>query len=113
MADCPLKLPVGASAQLSYGPRFSRDALTLLEVDEETLKEIVARGVVIKGAPAQEAVLCTAHKTFALKQVETSNTLLLVPPRVRAAFWRAASVACAAARRVTRRGTARRVPGGG
>jgi len=36
--------------------------------------------VVIKGGDSEEAVLCTADKTFALKYVETTNTLLLVPP---------------------------------
>lgn len=83
MADCPLHLETGASARLSYGPNFTAERLQLLEVDEELLQEIIASGVVIKGAPADEAVLCTASKTFVLKQVETSNTLLLIPPAVR------------------------------
>jgi len=83
MADCPLHLEAGASTRLSYGPNFTAEKLQLLEVDEELLQEIIASGVVIKGAPADEAVLCTASKTFVLKQVETSNTLLLIPPAVR------------------------------
>lgn len=33
----------------------------------------------IKGGQAEEAVLCTRDKTFALKLVETTNTLLLLP----------------------------------
>lgn len=36
--------------------------------------------VVIKGEPDAEAVLCTARRTYALKIVETTNSLLLVPP---------------------------------
>jgi hypothetical protein len=37
--------------------------------------------VVIKGATQEDAVLCTSDKTFALKAVETTNTLLLLPPQ--------------------------------
>ena len=85
MADCPLGLAAGSSAKLAYGPGFTHEKLQLLEVDEELLQEIIRTGVVIKGAPADEAVLCTASKTFVLKQVETSNTLLLIPPAVRRA----------------------------
>jgi len=36
--------------------------------------------VVIKGGQGDDAVLCTDDKTFALKYVETTNTLLLLPP---------------------------------
>lgn len=39
------------------------------------------RSVVIKGATHEDAVLCTSDKTFALKLVETTNTLLLLPPQ--------------------------------
>jgi sister chromatid cohesion protein DCC1 len=98
MAACPLRLAAGAAASLRYGPRFGAEKLQLLEVDAAMLEEIVASGVVIKGGRDEEAVLCTATKTYALKQVETSNTLLLVPPPVRArgkAMLRAA-MACAA-----------------
>ena len=117
MADCPLNLAVGASARLSYGPNFTHEKLQLLEVDEELLQEIISTGVVIKGAPADEAVLCTASKTYVLKQVETSNTLLLIPPRVRADAGSRASAACSAFMtwHLTRRGGAggrRRADGG-
>jgi hypothetical protein len=81
--DCPLGLAAGATARLSYGANFTHEKLQLLEVDEELLQEIISTGVVIKGAPTDEAVLCTASKTYSLKQVETSNTLLLIPPAVR------------------------------
>jgi hypothetical protein len=37
--------------------------------------------VVIKGASEDDAVLCTSDKTFALKHVETTNALLLLPPQ--------------------------------
>ena len=34
------------------------------------------------GETGGEAVLCTRDKTFALRNVETSNTVLLIPPPV-------------------------------
>ena len=33
-----------------------------------------------KGEPEEEAVLCTKNKTFVVKRVDTSNTLLLCAP---------------------------------
>jgi hypothetical protein len=41
----------------------------------------VLHRVVLKGQPDEELVMCTCNKTYALKHVETSNALLLVPPR--------------------------------
>ena len=35
--------------------------------------------VTVKGAPDEEAVLCTSKATFALKHVETTNSLFIVP----------------------------------
>lgn len=35
--------------------------------------------VTIKGQPNEKAVLCTSKTTFALKHVETTNTLFIVP----------------------------------
>lgn len=39
----------------------------------------LVRSVTIKGSADQEAVLCTGKATFALKHVETTNTLYMVP----------------------------------
>ena len=39
----------------------------------------------LKGAPGEEAVLCSGSKTFAVKTVETTNLLLLVPEEQTAA----------------------------
>jgi len=42
---------------------------------------LAANRVVIKGPQAgNEAVMCTGSKTYALKYVETTNSLLLVHP---------------------------------
>lgn len=38
------------------------------------------RRVVIKGSEHDDLVMCTHDKTYALKYVETTNTLLLLPP---------------------------------
>ena len=35
--------------------------------------------VTVKGEPDEEAVLCTSTATFALKHVETTNSLFIVP----------------------------------
>jgi hypothetical protein len=49
-------------------------------VSEEILAELLRDGVVFKGGDKEEAVLCTQQATYAVKLVETSNSLLLVPP---------------------------------
>lgn len=58
-----------------------RSDLRLIELDEKLLDSVKAGDVVIKGATQEDAVLCTSDKTFALKVVETTNTLLLLPPQ--------------------------------
>jgi hypothetical protein len=44
------------------------------------LPQLSPRRVVIKGSADDQAVLCTHNKTYALKSVETTNLLLLIPP---------------------------------
>ena len=46
----------------------------------QSLTDLLAGSVVIKGEAAAEAVLCSENRTYALKIVETTNSLLLVPP---------------------------------
>lgn len=43
-------------------------------------ENLKVHSVVIKGEADAEAVLCTDQHTYALKIVETTNSLLLVPP---------------------------------
>ncbi|KAK9794336.1 hypothetical protein WJX73_004181 [Symbiochloris irregularis] len=76
----PLDLLPGAPRHLVYGSTVRRDLL-LLEVDDKLLEEITDITVTIKGERDGEAVLCTQDKTYALKQVETTNTVLLVEGR--------------------------------
>ena len=46
----------------------------------QDLQQLLGCRVVIKGDADEQAVLCTHDKTYALKSVETSNLLLLIPP---------------------------------
>lgn len=57
-----------------------RADLRLLEVDDATMQEIMAGGVVIKGEEGEDAVLCTSTRTFAMRTADTTNLVLLVPP---------------------------------
>ncbi|CAK0780439.1 hypothetical protein CVIRNUC_005054 [Coccomyxa viridis] len=50
----------------------------LLETDDQLLQELIYNGVTIKGNADQEAVLCTEQATYAIKHVETTNTLFMV-----------------------------------
>ncbi|CAL5221649.1 g3876 [Coccomyxa viridis] len=59
--------------------RAVRQDWRLLEIDEKLLQEVIYNGVTIKGSADQEAVLCTGKATYALKHVETTNTLYMVP----------------------------------
>lgn len=54
----------------------------------------VLRRVLIKGGKGDDAVLCTSSKTYALKLVETTNSLLLLPPQEVRWFSLAISHAC-------------------
>eukprot|EP00884_Botryococcus_braunii_P022985 jgi/Botrbrau1/9370/Bobra.354_2s0025.1 len=55
-----------------------RQDYRLLEVDEEVLQDIILSRVVVKGRSEDEAVLCTESATYAVKSVETTNTVLLI-----------------------------------
>jgi sister chromatid cohesion protein DCC1 len=52
----------------------------VFEVTDEILKEIEKNdgSVCVKGTDVCEAVLCTSHETYTIRQADTSNTLLLV-----------------------------------
>ncbi|GBF89216.1 sister chromatid cohesion DCC1 [Raphidocelis subcapitata] len=75
-----LQLSGSRPRQLQYSASGLRRDLRLLEVDDALLGDIAAGGVVVKGGPGDDAVLCTGDRTYALKYVETTNTLLMLPP---------------------------------
>eukprot|EP00850_Spirogloea_muscicola_P004973 SM000022S07187 [mRNA] locus=s22:404176:405880:+ [translate_table: standard] len=65
---------------LAYGAGFGCEELQLLEADGELLDELLHNGLAVKGAPEEEAVACSTTRTYALKAVGTTNTVLLLPP---------------------------------
>ncbi|RDX75611.1 Sister chromatid cohesion protein DCC1 [Mucuna pruriens] len=71
----------GSSISVTYHPLFGpNDDLLLLELDEKLLPDVLHERVVLRGKPDEDAVLCTQSKTYAMKFVGTSNSVLLVPP---------------------------------
>eukprot|EP00897_Mesotaenium_endlicherianum_P001159 jgi/Mesen1/11043/ME000099S10491 len=89
---------------VGYGDSYNEMDVRLLELDESMLQELLNNGgaivhhilrdlqpdnhkvfvtrLSIKGSGDDEAVLCTESKTFALKFVSSTNTMLLLPPLV-------------------------------
>lgn len=66
---------------LQFADSFSDNPVKLFEMDDKVLEELLADGgsLAIKGNPNEEAVLCTASRTYLLRLAESSNTLLLAP----------------------------------
>ncbi|KAF6135332.1 hypothetical protein GIB67_027206 [Kingdonia uniflora] len=80
-AEAVLNLVPNSSIPISYHSLFaSHTDLLLLEIDETLLPHILHNSVSIRGEPDEEAVLCTPSKTYALKFVGNSNSVLLIPP---------------------------------
>lgn len=75
-------LAEGEEANLVYGNEFDQNEVELLELSPELLALVESgeQQLCFKGGPDDEAVLCTKDKTFLVKRVETSNTLLLMQP---------------------------------
>ncbi|KAI9259481.1 sister chromatid cohesion protein Dcc1, partial [Phascolomyces articulosus] len=65
--------------ELIYSNDFHKGTYSLIELsNDKVLEAIESSGeLVIKGLPEDEAVLCTHDQTFNLRQVNTSNSLLL------------------------------------
>lgn len=81
-AEGLLGLEPNSSISIEYGRFFgAHQDLSLLEVDDKILAEIMQNGVTIRGRPDEEAVLCTSSKTYAIKFVATSNSVFLIPPQ--------------------------------
>ena len=74
-------LKPGEPANFVYARDFDANEVELLELPD--LLEKIQSGeesLSFKGAPDDEAVLCTSDRTFLVKRVETSNTLLVMQP---------------------------------
>ncbi|KAG7668985.1 hypothetical protein Ndes2437B_g06719 [Nannochloris sp. 'desiccata'] len=79
-----LHLAKGKPRTLAYGTELRTD-LKLLEVSEDLLQELQESGLCFKGGLNEEAVMCSSKQTFAVKQVETTNLVLMVNPDQNAA----------------------------
>ncbi|KAH6772879.1 zinc ion binding protein [Perilla frutescens var. hirtella] len=80
-AEALLGLQPSSSISITYHSLFGpHDDLMLLELDDKLLPEILQQRVTLRGQPDEDAVLCTASKTYAVKFVGTSNSVFLIPP---------------------------------
>ncbi|XP_012568768.2 uncharacterized protein [Cicer arietinum] len=71
----------GSNISIAYHPNFGpHDDLIILELDDKLLPDVLGERVVLRGQPEEDAVLCTQSKTYGMKFVGTSNSVLLVPP---------------------------------
>ena len=70
-----------ATTAIKIGDGFADTQLALFELDESVLAEVMRDdgSVSIKGGTNEEAVLCTAERTYVMRLAESSNTLLLSP----------------------------------
>ena len=65
------------SLTLSFAREW--DTIKLLEIPDDLLEAVEKDDIYIKGAPNQEAVLCTSNRTFAIKYLESSNSMFPLP----------------------------------
>eukprot|EP01036_Dinobryon_divergens_P030394 gene30394-39634_t len=69
------------ASSVTFSNDFAKRDFRLIEVNEEILKTVnIGHHIRIIGERKREAVLCTSSKTYSIKKVETSNTILLIPP---------------------------------
>ena len=79
---CSTNLLAHPSSTLLFSQNFESKQYKIIEASESVLKSVENNeSVYLKGNEgSNDAVLVTSNKTFALKKVETSNTVFLVPP---------------------------------
>ncbi|KAI3436965.1 uncharacterized protein J3R85_005897 [Psidium guajava] len=79
-AEAVLALQENSSISVAYHPLYGpHDDLILLELDEKLLDDVIHQRVFLRGHPDENAVFCTQSKTYAVKFVGTSNSVLLIP----------------------------------
>jgi len=64
--------------QLYFSNNLKERQFKLIEISQDLLDQIKKTGVHIKGRENEPVVLCTPNMTFELKQVEVSNTVLIL-----------------------------------
>ncbi|KAB1225048.1 Sister chromatid cohesion protein DCC1 [Morella rubra] len=86
-AEAVQNLQPSSSMSIAYHPLFGpHDDLILLELDEKLLPDVLQQKITLRGQPDEDAVLCTESKTYAVKFVGTSNSVLLIPPSDQSEF---------------------------
>lgn len=77
----------GQPIQLAFSPTSARESgnFRLLELPPDLLRSIESNDNspftwAIKGNPAEDAVLCTDDKTYSIRSVSLSNSVLVVTP---------------------------------
>ncbi|XP_033736716.1 sister chromatid cohesion protein DCC1-like [Pecten maximus] len=72
-----------AIQSIYFSEELDNDAVKLLEVDDSVLTALeTGDELVIRGEKTEGAVLCTAGKTYDIKEAEISNCMLLLPEMV-------------------------------
>ncbi|KAF0312803.1 Sister chromatid cohesion protein DCC1 [Amphibalanus amphitrite] len=72
-------LPKAQTLYFSDDCLANASQLTLVEADAHVIDHVCKGGsLVIRGEPSDSAVLCTAEKTYSVREAETSNSLLLL-----------------------------------
>ncbi|KAI9010494.1 sister chromatid cohesion protein Dcc1 [Phycomyces nitens] len=67
--------------KLVYGSAFEKNTFSVIELhSDELVRAFESGNVTIKGLAEDEAVLCTDTATYSVRQVNTSNSMLLVIP---------------------------------
>ncbi|KAL0092998.1 sister chromatid cohesion protein Dcc1 [Phycomyces blakesleeanus] len=67
--------------KLTYGNTFEKNTFSVIELHSEDLVRAFESGnITIKGLAEEEAVLCTDAATYIVRQVNTSNSMLLALP---------------------------------
>mmetsp|Transcript_26260 Transcript_26260/g.38928 ORF Transcript_26260/g.38928 Transcript_26260/m.38928 type:complete len:403 (+) Transcript_26260:57-1265(+) len=72
--------------KFSNGYRERGKDFKLFEVPKEFAEEFNGSSCRVVGDDTNDAVLCSSRKTYAIKQVETSNSVFLVPPSATNSF---------------------------
>lgn len=80
-AEAVMNLQPNSTISLAYHPLFGpHDDMILLELDEKILPDVLDQRISLRGQLDEDAVLCTQSKTYAVKFVGNSNSVLLIPP---------------------------------
>lgn len=80
-AEAVINLQPNSTISIAYHPLFGpHDDMILLELDEKLLPDVLDQRISLRGQLDEDAVLCTRSKTYAVKFVGNSNSVLLIPP---------------------------------